>query len=319
MIPKYNELYLSVLKSLSDLKVHTSREIADFVADDMKIDPKERQAEMLSSGTTVFSNRVNWANTYLKEAGLLEIAGRGRFRLTEEGNRVVTNPPKSLDDQFLSRYPTFLAFKASSAKQTDTNQPKDDTPNNIIEQLITKQAETNKSKDNTPIDHIEQAITTLNQELAEDLMAEIMAKDPEFFGSLVVKLLLKMGYGGSTSDPGIVTHQNNDGSIDGIIREDKLGFDQIYIQAKRWEPDKSIGRPEIQKFSGALRDEGGTKGLFITTARFSDGARASAEKQHIVLVDGPLLTKLMIEYNIGVSLVTTYEIKTVDSDFFIED
>ncbi len=146
-----------------------------------------------------------------------------------------------------------------------------------------------------------------------------MARDPSFFESLVVKLLLKMGYGGSVSDSGFTTQKSNDGGIDGIIREDKLGFDQIYIQAKRWDPDSTVGRPEIQKFSGALRDEGATKGLFITTAKFSDGARASADKQHIVLVDGARLTKLMIEYDLGVSTVTTYQIKTLDTDFFNED
>lgn len=299
MLPKYNELYFSVLKALSDQQIHTNQEIVDFVAFDMNIDPRERQTEVLSSGMPVFSNRVHWACTYLKKASLLESAGRGRLRLTEEGNRIFIHPPTSLDNQFLSRYPSFQVFKSRPSEPTENIQVADDTPNDLIDQ----------------------AITTLNQKLADDLMAEIMVKDPTFFESLVVKLLLKMGYGGSLSDSdsGVVTQQSNDGGIDGIIWEDKLGFDKIYIQAKRWDPDKSIGRPEIQKFSGALRDEGATKGLFITTARFSDGARASADKQHIVLVDGPRLTKLMIEYNLGVSPVSTYEIKTVDTDFFNED
>ena len=128
-----------------------------------------------------------------------------------------------------------------------------------------------------------------------------------------------MGYGGSAFDSGFVTQKSNDGGIDGIIREDKLGFDQIYIQAKRWNPEQTVGRPEIQKFSGALQDEGASKGLFITTAKFSDGAKISAEKQHIVLVDGARLTKLMIEYNLGVTTTTVYEIKSIDSDFFSDD
>ena len=297
MLPKYNELYPSVLKSLSDRQIHTTREITDFVALDMNVDAKERQNELLSSGMPVFSNRVHWACTYLKKAGLLESAGRGRLQLTKEGYRIFTNPPASLDNQFLSRYPSFQAFRSRPIETADNTKEADETPNDLIDQ----------------------SISALNQKLADDLMAEIMAKDPAFFESLVVKLLLKMGYGGSASDSGVVTQQSNDGGIDGIIREDKLGFDQIYIQAKRWDPDKSIGRPEIQKFSGALRDEGATKGLFITTAKFSDGARTSAEKQHIVLVDGPRLTKLMIEYNLGVSLVSTYEIKSIDTDFFNED
>ena len=166
---------------------------------------------------------------------------------------------------------------------------------------------------------MEQAAAALNQSLADDLLAEIMEKDSDFFESLVVKLLVKMGYGGSVSDAGVVTKRSHDGGIDGIIREDKLGFDQIYIQAKRWDPQSTVSRPELQKFSGALRDEGASKGLFITTARFSEGAQASAEKQHIVLVDGQRLTKLMIEYNLGVSPVARYEIKSIDSDFFSGD
>ena len=148
------------------------------------------------------------------------------------------------------------------------------------------------------------------------MLSEIMAKDSDFFEELVIKLLLKMGYGGSASDSGFRTQRTNDGGIDGVIREDKLGFDQIYIQAKRWDPETSVSRPEIQKFSGALQEVKASKGLFITTAKFSDGAKTSAERQRIVLVDGNRLTKLMVEYNVGVSTVAKYEIKAIDSDFF---
>lgn len=297
-IPKYDALYASLLKALADRQIHTNREIADFIAADMSISSEARQQQTLSSGKLVFSDRVNWACTYLKKAGLVQSVRRGHHQITEEGYQVAKNPPAVFDNEFLCRYPSFQAFYL----------PASPSANRI-------KAEPGE----TPTDLIDQAFASINQNLADDLMAEIMAKDSSFFEALVVKLLLKMGYGGSLSDSGVVTQQSNDGGIDGIIREDKLGFDQIYIQAKRWDPDKSIGRPEIQKFSGALRDEGATKGLFITTARFSDGARASAEKQHIVLVDGPRLTKLMIEYNLGVSPVSTYEIKTVDTDFFNED
>ena len=297
-VPKYDALYASLLKALADRQIHTNREIADFIAADMSISSEARQQQTLSSGKLVFSDRVSWACTYLKKAGLVQSVRRGHHQITEEGYQVAKNPPAVFDNEFLCRYPSFQAFYL----------PASPSANPI-------KAEPGE----TPTDLIDQAFASINQNLADDLMAEIMAKDSSFFEALVVKLLLKMGYGGSLSDSGVVTQQSNDGGIDGIIREDKLGFDQIYIQAKRWDPDKSIGRPEIQKFSGALRDEGATKGLFITTARFSDGARASAEKQHIVLVDGPRLTKLMIEYNLGVSPVSTYEIKTVDTDFFNED
>jgi len=299
-IPKYDSLYLSLLKALSDHNIHTNREIGDFIAQDMGIPQEERQQEVLSSGKSVFSDRVSWACTYLKKAGLVESIRRGHHRLTSEGSRVLSTPPDILNNEFLCQYPSFREFYLPTPPSSDPQETfvpeSNETPNSLIEQ----------------------AISALDQKLAEDLLAEIMAKDAAFFENLVVKLLLKMGYGGSASDSGFVTQKSNDGGIDGIIREDKLGFDQIYIQAKRWDPEKSISRPEIQKFSGALRDEGASKGLFITTAKFSDGARASAGKQHIVLVDGNRLTKLMIEYNVGVSPVAKYEVKMVDSDFFAE-
>ena len=301
-IPAYDTLYPSLLRSLADQKIHTNREIADFIAGDLRIPQKERQEAVLSSGKRVFADRVNWACTYLKKAGLIENPRRGRYRITAEGQAVLENPPSALDNNYLLRYPSFQSFFRSKGKGE-------------------KRGESSPigSTGETPNDLLEQALDSLNQKLAEDLLSEIMEKDSSFFESLVIKLLLKTGYGGSASDSGFVTQKSNDGGIDGIIREDKLGFDQIYIQAKRWDPNTSVSRPEIQKFSGALRDEGAAKGLFITTARFSDGARASAEKQHIVLIDGERLTRLMIEYNVGVSTVAQYEVKTIDSDFFNEE
>lgn len=294
-LPTYDALYLPLLRSLADQAIHTNREIAAFIAKEMSLSPEDLQ-ERLSSGGSVFQNRVGWACTYLNKAGLLQRTSRGHYRLSQDGTAVLAKPPAVLDNAFLSRYPSFQDFYRHT---TNT-----DAPSKTAQQT------------ETPNDQIEQAIRSLNQHLAEELLEAIMAKDAAFFEELVVKLLLKMGYGGSLSDSGFVTQRSNDGGIDGIIREDKLGFDKIYIQAKRWDPGASVSRPEIQKFSGALRDEGAAKGLFITTARFSEGARVSAEKQHIVLVDGERLTRLMIEYNIGVSPVARYEIKSLDSDFF---
>lgn len=299
-IPKYDALYLPLLNALSDQKIHTNQEIGTAIAQALGIPEELQKTVRLSSGQSRFSNRVNWACVYLKKAGLVESVRRGHHRLTAEGLSVWRNPPPVLDNEFLRRYPSFQAFYNPAPSPT--------VPSSVT-------SENNE----TPNDLIEQSIAALNQELSENLLAEIMAKDFSFFEHLVVKLLLKMGYGGSSSDAGVVTKRSNDGGIDGIIREDKLGFDQIYIQAKRWDPRTTISRPEIQKFSGALRDEGASKGLFITTASFSEGARISAEKQHIVLVDGSRLTNLMIEYHIGVSPVATYEINTIDSDFFNEE
>lgn len=311
-IPKYDELYSSLLNCLADQKIHTNKQLTDFIAEDMRISPESR-GEILSSGKNVFYNRVTWACVYLKKAGLIESPKRGHYHITEEGLRVFSSPPPVLDNNFLCRYPSFQSFKNHTASKQ--SKPKD----MAFSDCASVSTEPPGRSNETPQDLIDQAISSLNQNLADDLMSEIMAKDSAFFEGLVVKLLLKMGYGGSVSDSGFVTQKSNDGGIDGIIREDKLGFDQIYIQAKRWDPEMTVSRPEIQRFSGALQDKGASKGLFITTAKFSEGAKDSAEKQHIVLVDGARLTKLMIEYNLGVSSVATYEIKSIDSDFFSDE
>lgn len=298
-LPKYDELYMPLLHALSDKDIHTNREIRAIIAKELALSQADLQ-ETLGSGGSVFADRVTWACTYLKKAGLVESVKRGCHRLTQEGQSVLDAPPPVLDNKFLRQYPSFLAFQSRTAMDQPVSAPA---------------AESGE----TPEDMMERAAASLNQSLADDLLAEIMERDSDFFESLVVKLLLKMGYGGSVSDAGVVTKRTKDGGIDGVIREDKLGFDQIYIQAKRWDPQSTVSRPELQKFSGALRDEGAAKGLFITTAKFSDGARASADKQHIVLVDGERLTRLMIEYNLGVSPVAKYEIKAIDSDFFNSD
>ena len=291
------------MEALSDGESHTTREIADKVAFRVGVTLEERQQELLS-GSHIYNDRISWACTYLKKATLIENTKRACYRVTEEGKRILSNPPAVLDNRFLCRFPSFQTFYR---RKTTDNDASDSSSQISLETL-----ETNE----TPNDRIKRAHSELNNKLAEELLAEIMAKDSDFFEELVVKLLLKMGYGGSASDSGFKTKRTNDGGIDGVIREDKLGFDQIYIQAKRWDPETSISRPEIQKFSGALQEVKASKGLFITTAKFSDGAKTSAERQRIVLVDGNRLTKLMIEYNVGVSTVAKYEIKAIDSDFF---
>lgn len=309
MMPKYNEMYRPLLECLSDKKPVTNKEIADRVAESFHISKESRKTEVLPSGSQVFSNRLGWALTYLKKAGLIIAPKRGTTQITEEGFRVWKDKTIDLTNEYLKRYPAFIAFYGR--KNDHQGEPGKSISGNIVQ--------SDHSPEETPSDLLEQAFASINDRLADELMTEIMAKDSTFFEWLVVKLLLKMGYGGSASDAGVVTQKSNDGGIDGIIREDKLGFDQIYIQAKRWDPDTTVNKPEIHKFSGALQDKGASKGLFITTAKFSEGAKESAEKQHIVLVDGIRLTKLMIEYNLGVSPVTTYQVKTIDIDFFSDD
>lgn len=303
MVPTYDKLYMPLLRLLSNRDTYAKKDIVAQVADQISLSTEDRSARM-PNGVLTFPYRIAWTCTYLKKAGLIESPARGQFKITEEGFRAL-HSNATIDNAFLTRYPSFLEFKGAT-----TQGHSESTMHQNISVDVSSE---------TPEDTIAHAISTINQKLADELMSEIMAQDPAFFERLVVKLLCQMGYGGSASDSGIVTQKSNDGGIDGIIREDKLGFDQIYIQAKRWDTQTTISRPEIQKFYGALAGFGASKGLFITTAKFSSGAKEYANQQHIVLVDGDRLTKLMIEYNLGVSPIAKYEIKALDTDFFNED
>lgn len=301
-IPKYYETYRPFLECLKDGQQHAYKNIKDYIASAMSISEEERKIMLPSGKQAIFDNRIGWARTYLKKAELIDCPSRAVFVITPEGERALKEAPVELNDDYLSRYPSFRIFK---------------NPNAVIDDVvvITQPA-------GTPQDVLDQAFAEMNASLADELLAEIMKQSPSFFENLVVELLTKMGYGGSLSNSGIVTGQSGDEGIDGIIREDKLGFSHIYIQAKRWEPKRTAGRPEIQKFVGALAGQGATKGLFITTAKFTKEAIAYAEKQHttkVVLVDGDLLTKLMIDHNLGVSPYTAYEIKKLDTDFFTDE
>ena len=228
------------------------------------------------------------------------------MRLRHRQTSILDENPAQIDNLYLQRFESFRKFIS---------------PNNNEETTLPIPAAKVSSK--TPQDILDEAFQQINTTLADDLLSEIMKQPPAFFEHLVVKLLTQMGYGGSVDNAGSVMGQIGDEGIDGVIvREDKLGFSLIYIQAKRWDCDKTVGRPEIQKFVGALAGQGASKGLFITTAKFTKEARQYAEKQHttkVVLVDGTTLAKLMIEYDLGVSTEATYEIKRIDSDFFVDD
>ena len=300
-IPPYGAFFRVFLDALSDGQAHKISEIREAIAQRWQLSPEALKEQLPSGKGSTFSNRVAWASVYLHKAGLVHRPARGTFQLTQEGARVQQDPSLVVDNHFLNRYPSFVAFLNKSAATTGTQ----------------KRSETERTE--TPQDTIAAAVQQINSALADDLMNEIMNQSPTFFERLVVQLLLKMGYGGPFEEAGIVTQATSDGGIDGIIKEDKLGFSQIYIQAKRWNPDTTVNRPEIHKFSGALQDRGASKGLFITTAKFSAGAMESAKRQHIVLIDGDTLTRLMMEYNLGVSVSQTYAIKKLDTDFFSDD
>lgn len=304
-VPKYNEMYLDYLQSLADGQPRSNREIRDIVSQKRRLTSADLAETIPSGRVGLFMDRLSWTGLFLMKAGLIDRVKRGVYVITSEGKKVLQENPSGFDNDLLRTYPSFQAWDTASKGASGESGA--------------GVSAAKKAEDTTPEEAIDNAVRELNSVLADQLMDEIMARDSDFFEALVVKLLLKMGYGGSTSDSGFVTQKTNDGGIDGVIREDKLGFDQIYIQAKRWDPETSVSRPEIQKFSGALQEVKASKGLFITTAKFSDGAKSSAEKQRIVLVDGRQLTRLMIEYGLGVSTVATYEIKRLDSDFFIDD
>lgn len=302
-IPRYNEMYFAFLTAIADGQQHSMADIVMQLSGRYSLSEAEKN-EMLPSGSLTFNNRVAWTRTYLKKAGLIAAPARGMVQLTSAGTAVLANPPKVFDNHFLASFPGFDVFKKTSATRDDTGD-----------------GEEKDNGDESPQDVMDRTYLQIRQALADDILAEIMRKSPAFFERMVVQLLKAMGYGGSLEDGGIVTRYSGDEGIDGIIKQDKLGFDQIYIQAKRWDLETAIGRPEIQKFVGALAGLGANRGLFVTTARFSAEAVKYARKQHttkIVLVDGRKLAELMMDHNLGVSPVISYELKRIDSDFFDE-
>lgn len=300
-VPKFFEFFEAFLKVVSDGELHTAKEVRNSIAIMMALSENDL-AEMLPSGKQrTFDNRVAWARTYLDKAGLIETPLRGKYRITASGKTALQSGEK-IDLAYLEKSDEFKDFhQATTHISTDT----------IIEE-----------KDESPMESLDSAYSQVNATLASQLMDEVMKLTPVEFERLVVKLLLKMGYGSGIDDAGMVTQQSNDGGIDGIIKEDQLGFSHIYIQAKQWGTEQTVGKPEIQKFVGALQGQQAQKGLFITTAKFSSGALQYASNllgAKVVLVDGSALTKLMIKHNVGVSLEQVYEIKRIDTDFFAEE
>ncbi|HEU0015624.1 MAG TPA: restriction endonuclease [Longimicrobium sp.] len=292
---------LPLLQFAADEQEHSARESIERLADHFRLTDAERK-ELLTSGQQTFDNRVGWATTYLKKAGLLFATRRSHFRITARGKDVLRSAPARIDLKLLERYPEFIEFKNTRRS----------TPERPESRLVSV------ADEGTPEDAIEGAYQRLRGSLAADLIQQIMSCSPAFFERLVVDLLVKMGYGGSRRDAGQAIGKSGDGGIDGIIKEDRLGLDVIYIQAKRWEG--TVGRPEIQKFVGALQGLRARKGIFITTSAFSSDAvqYASMIESKVVLIDGQTLASFMIDHGVGVSPVASYEIKRVDTDYFAE-
>lgn len=319
-LPKYDEMYRDFLTSLEDGTPRRLSEIADAIRR-MRGIPEDLARLTYPGGGNIFKGRVGWIKTYLKKAGLIEQPGRGVSRITPEGQKVLQSPAP-ITNELLDRYPAFHNFRFNRLKPDVPASADPSAPGGGSNPDSGPAASACPDESGlTPQETIESVMQTLHEHLIRELQERLLALDPYDFERLVIKLLLHMGYG--TREPGcsILTSKSNDEGIDGIIAEDKLGFSHIYIQAKRWK-DTSIGRPELQRFVGALTGKGATKGLFITTADFSESAQRYAREQHaccIVLVSGRKLAELMIEYNIGVSVETSYEIKRIDNDFFDED
>ena len=298
-IPDFQSIMLPLLKLLADGQEHSFRDVVENLAPSFTLSEEERK-ELLPSGQQIFDNRVGWARTYMKKAGLLDATRRGFFKITQRGLEALKQNPSEINIDFLSHYPEFMAFREiRKEKEKISPEPK------------------NEEK-SSPEDLLVYGYQKIRQELSDELLTQVKTCSPAFFERLVVELLVKMGYGGSRKDAGQAIGRTGDEGIDGIIKEDKLGLDTIYIQAKRWT--NTVSRPEIQKFAGALQGHRAKKGIFITTANFSKEALEFVSKidSKIVLIDGEHLAQLMLDNDIGASKIASYDIKKIDMDYFVE-
>jgi restriction system protein len=303
-IPDYQTLMLPVLKLAGNGEDLKFRDMVEALAQEFRLTAEER-SELLPSGSAfLFDNRVGWARTYLKQAGLLESPKRGVLRITDRGKATLAGQPVRIDAKYLDQFTEFREFRARRPDEGRADKCADEAP---------PQA---RSDIQTPEERLATAYQTLRADLQAELIAQVKSTSPPFFERLVVDLLLAMGYGGTRQDAGRAIGKSGDGGIDGIIKEDKLGLDVIYIQAKRWEG--SVGRPEVQKFAGALQGHRASKGVFITTSTFTREAEdcANAINTKLILINGAVLTELMIDHNVGVATTGIYELKKVDADYF---
>jgi restriction system protein len=302
-IPDYQTVMLPLLKQARDGNEYSLGQLIDALADAFSLTEAERQELLPSGAQPVFNNRVSWARTYLTKAGLLVSPRRGFHRITDRGREVLTANPTKIDLAFLNQFPEFVEFKAFR---------RDDAISQAVHDAVVDST--------TPQEALELAYQRIRGDLEAELLDRLKKCSPAFFERLVVDLLVKMGYGGSRQDAGRAIGRSGDEGIDGIIKEDKLGLDVVYIQAKRWN-SAVVGRPEIHRFVGALVGQRARKGVFITTSTFSNDARTYAQgiENKVVLIGGQELASLMIEHGVGVTTLNVYEVKRIDSDYFAEE
>lgn len=302
-VPDFQRMFLPLLRAVAKTGSTTPREAKEFIAKQLELTDDDRRVRLASGNQFVFDNRVGWARTYLKKAGIINSPRRGIWEITDRGREILARPPSTFDVRYLNQFPEFVEFHNTSRSGDNSGNADEDT---------------SLTADIPPEELFAAAHHRLTRELIEEIRSAIANCTSGFFERLVVQVLVAMGYGGSQEDAGRAVGRSGDGGIDGIIKEDRLGLETIYIQAKRWEP--TVGRPEIQKFAGALQMHRARKGVFITSSSFSQEALdyVSRIDSKIVLIDGAELSRLMIEYEIGVDVETVYKVKRLNSDYFNE-
>ena len=304
-VPDYQSLMLPLLKTTADGNEHSLSEAIEALAQLLHLSDQDRKELLPSGKQRRFDNRVHWARTYLVKANLMISTGRSKFRLTEQGAKVLKDSPPQITVKYLERFPDFMEFKNKSTKTNGGTEASQDIAEKINQ---------------TPQEILETSYQSLRQNLAQEILEHIKSSPPKFFENLVVDLLIAMGYGGSRKDAGQAIGQVGDGGIDGIIKEDKLGLDAIYLQAKRWEGP--VARPVVQGFAGALMGKKARKGILITTSSFSQPAIEYAnniDNLKIILIDGEQLTQLMIDHDVGVTEESRYIVKKIDLDYFSDE
>jgi restriction system protein len=303
-IPDFQTVMLPLVETLADGQEQTMRDLTNRLADRFELTEQEREELLPSGQQTIFSNRVAWAKSHMKAAGLLENPVRGRVRISDLGRKVLAEKPPSINIRFLKQFPAYCDFIGKA-------QPKDENDGSADASTVIEEKR-------TPLELIDAAYKSLSQATAEDLLSRLKACSPAFFEGIVVKLLMAMGYGG-VAGQGMVTGKSGDGGIDGVIKQDKLGLDVVCIQAKRW--DGPVGRPVIQGFVGSMDYIRAKKGVIITTSSFTKDAEDYVkwiEGKKVVLINGDRLAEFMIEHNLGVTTTKTYELKELSDDFFDE-
>ena len=301
-IPNYQTFMLPVLKSASKGSVYIS-DVVKQLADEMHISEEDRKLT-ISNGSSLLYGRISWAKTYLMQAGLLESVGRGQFTITSAGETLLAQNPKQINNKILEKYPSFNAFKQSSKKKKDNAEIADGSD---LDEL-------------SPEEAIHQSLESINSSLASELMGKILKANPTFFENLIIKLLIAMGYSNNTDEGWEHTGKSGDDGIDGVINQDVLGVDKIYIQAKRYADKHPVSSGELRNFIGALDMCRAVKGVFVTTSEFTTDAKSTVKKasKNIVLIDGKQLTQLMIKYSVGCKTKEVVNIQKIDADFFEE-